>query len=56
MNAQAITLYNEFENQISKSKSLPDEDGPYFARVNELTHCGLVTSYGGRDLGQDWLR
>ena len=21
-----------------------------------LTHCGLVTSYGERDLGQHWLR
>ena len=21
-----------------------------------LTHCGLVTSYGGRDLGQHWLK
>ena len=21
-----------------------------------LTHCGLVTPYGGRDLGQHWLR
>ena len=21
-----------------------------------LTHCGLVTSYGGRDLGQHWFR
>ena len=23
---------------------------------NELTHCGLVTPYGGRDLGQHWFR
>ena len=22
----------------------------------ELTHCGLVTPYGERDLGQHWLR
>ena len=22
----------------------------------ELTHCGLVTPYGDRDLGQHWLR
>ena len=22
----------------------------------ELTYCGLVTSYGDRDLGQYWLR
>ena len=22
----------------------------------KLTHCGLVTSYGDRDLGQHWLR
>ena len=21
-----------------------------------LTHCGLVTSYGDRDIGQHWLR
>ena len=25
-------------------------------RCNELTHCGLVTPYGGRDLGQHWFR
>ena len=23
---------------------------------DELTHCGLVTPYGDRDLGQHWLR
>ena len=23
---------------------------------NELVHCGLVTPYGGRDLGQHWFR
>ena len=23
---------------------------------NGLTHCGLVTSYGNRDLGHYWLR
>ena len=23
---------------------------------SDLTHCGLVTSYGDRDLGQHWLR
>ena len=23
---------------------------------NILTHCGLVTSYSDRDLGQHWLR
>ena len=23
---------------------------------DELTDCGLVTPYGGRDLGQHWLR
>ena len=23
---------------------------------HELTHCGLVTPYGDRDLGQHWLR
>ena len=22
----------------------------------DLTHCGLVTPYGGRDLGQLWLK
>ena len=24
--------------------------------ICRLTHCGLVTPYGGRDLGQHWLR
>ena len=24
--------------------------------VSRLTHCGLVTEYGGKDLGQHWLR
>ena len=24
--------------------------------VNELTHCGLVMPYGGRDIGQHWFR
>ena len=23
--------------------------------LDELTHCGLVTPYGDRDLGQQWL-
>ena len=27
--------------------------GPWF---NSLTHCGLVTPYGGLDLGQHWFR
>ena len=25
-------------------------------RGDQLTHCGLVTPYGDRDLGQHWLR
>ena len=25
-------------------------------KFESLTHCGLVTPYGGRDLGQHWLR
>ena len=25
-------------------------------RINELTHCGLVTLYGQKDLGQHWFR
>ena len=28
----------------------------HLPEANQLTHCGLVTSYGGRDLGQHWLR
>ena len=24
--------------------------------IEKLTHCGLVTAYGGRDLGQHWSR
>ena len=24
--------------------------------MSELTHCGLVTPYGGSDLGHHWLR
>ena len=24
-------------------------------KLNELTHCGLLTPYGDRDLGQNWL-
>ena len=24
--------------------------------INTLTHCGLVTQYGVRDLGQHWFR
>ena len=24
--------------------------------ISVLTHCGLVTPYGDRDLGQHWLR
>ena len=24
--------------------------------ISELTHCGLVKPYGGRDLGQNWFR
>ena len=24
--------------------------------ANEFTHCGLVTPYGGMDLGQHWFR
>ena len=24
--------------------------------LTKLTHCGLVTPYGDRDLGQHWLR
>ena len=27
-----------------------------FPGSSELTHCGLVTPYGDRDLGQHWLR
>ena len=27
-----------------------------FPHKGLLTHCGLVTSYGDRDLGQHWLR
>ena len=27
-----------------------------FPTISDLTHCGLVTSYGDRDLGQHWLR
>ena len=27
-----------------------------YMRHYELTHCGLVTSYGNRDLGQRWFR
>ena len=27
-----------------------------YIKLWELTHCGLVTSYGDRDLGQHWLR
>ena len=23
---------------------------------SSLTHCGLMTTYGGRDLGQHWFR
>ena len=25
-------------------------------RLDELTHCGLMTPYGDIDLGQHWLR
>ena len=28
----------------------------HLSTAYELTHCGLVTPYGGRDLGQHWLR
>ena len=28
----------------------------YTSGLNVLTHCGLVTSYPNRDLGQHWLR
>ena len=29
---------------------------PFCLGLNVLTHCGLVTSYGDRDLDQHWLR
>ena len=29
---------------------------PFSFGLNVLTHCGLLTSYGDRDLGQHWLR
>ena len=25
-------------------------------KLDQLTHCGLMTQYGDRDLGQRWLR
>ena len=28
----------------------------YYTHNLSLTHCGLVTPYGGRDLGQHWFR
>ena len=34
-------------------KSSPDK---LQLHVLDLTHCGLVTPYGDRDLGQHWLR
>ena len=29
---------------------------PFYPGWDELTHCGLVTPYGDKDLGQYWLR
>ena len=29
---------------------------PFCLSLNVLTHCGLVTPHGNRDLGQHWLR
>ena len=31
-------------------------EAPIILPIIFLTHCGLVTPYGNRDLGQHWLR
>ena len=58
-----------FSGCPGRNKFLPEETQPCFnlsmkspkwqlfcTGFNELTHCGLVTPYGDRDLGQHWLR
>ena len=36
--------------------SLNDSMEMTHVKKDKLTHCGIVTSYGDRDLGQHWLR
>ena len=46
--ATTITWYNTDTNRMQFTAKVQT--------VNLLTHCGLVTPYGDRDLGQHWLR
>ena len=48
------TIADALELHLSCTK--PSIWGLFCSGLSELTHCGLVTPYGDRDLGQHWLR
>ena len=62
------SMVNSHYNSIFSSVFTADTGGASFTNRVKLnpnlvqvrdewfTHCGLVTSYGDRDLGQHWLR
>ena len=43
-------------NSLSDSNQTMLNALKYNREILLLTHCGLVTTYGGIDLGQHWLR
>ena len=44
------------EKEYSFISELACEEVCVSCRFMRLAHCGLVTPYGDRDLGQHWLR
>ena len=49
-------LYKKFLEALTPRVGLVDSNPNKRCQLHYLTHCGLVTPVGARDLGQHWLR
>ena len=48
--------FDDFEVYKDSGFVVVSTTGRNHAKMVTLTHCGLVTPYGDRDLGQNWPR